>query len=77
MDTVYQIIVFNAFYPYEALIIALLLAFVPYLLIRGVTSRISRWYRAYAQNFANTVEEVIINATGMSHDSRRPRSPKV
>ena len=54
MDTVYQIIVFEAFYPYEALIIALLLAFVPYLLIRGVTSRISRWYRAHAQNFANT-----------------------
>jgi hypothetical protein len=55
MDTVYQIIVFDTFYPYEALIIALLLAFVPYLLIRGVTSRISRWYRAHAQNFANTV----------------------
>jgi hypothetical protein len=55
MDTVYQIIVFDAFYPYEALIIALLLAFVPYLLIRGVTSRISCWYRAHAQNVANTV----------------------
>jgi hypothetical protein len=48
MDTVYQIIVFKAFYPYEALIIALLLAFVPYLLIRGVASRISRWYRVHA-----------------------------
>jgi hypothetical protein len=48
MDTVYQVIVFKAFYPNEALIVALLLAFIPYLLIRGVTSRISRWYRAYA-----------------------------
>jgi hypothetical protein len=57
MDTVYQIIVFKAFYPYEALIIALLLAFVPYLLIRGITSRISRWYRAYPQNFANTAKK--------------------
>jgi inner membrane protein involved in colicin E2 resistance len=54
MDTIYQIVVFKAFYPYEALIIALVLAFVPYLLIRGVISRIARWYRAYAQNFANT-----------------------
>jgi hypothetical protein len=57
MDAVYQIIVFKAFYPYEALIIALLLAFIPYLLIRGVTSRISRWYRAYAQNFANIAKK--------------------
>ena len=54
MDTVYQAMAFKAFYPYEALIIALLLAFIPYLLIRGVTSRISRWYRIHAQNFANT-----------------------
>jgi hypothetical protein len=54
MDTVYQAMVFKAFYPYEALIIVLLLAFIPYLLIRGVTSRISRWYRIHAQNFANT-----------------------
>jgi len=54
MDTVYQIIVFRAFYPYEALIIAVLLAFVPYLLIRGLTSRVARWYRARADNFANT-----------------------
>jgi hypothetical protein len=54
MDTIYQIVVFKAFYPYEALIIALVLAFVPYLLIRGLASRIARWYRAHAQNFANT-----------------------
>ena len=54
MDTVYQAMAFKAFYPYKALIIALLLAFIPYLLIRGVTSRISRWYRIHAQNFANT-----------------------
>jgi hypothetical protein len=57
MDAVYQIIVFKAFYPYEALIIALLLAFIPYLLIRGVTSRISRWYRAYAQISANAAKK--------------------
>jgi len=57
MDTVYQIIEFNAFYPYEALIITLLLAFMPYLLIRGVASRIVRWYRAQAQNLANTPDK--------------------
>jgi uncharacterized protein YhhL (DUF1145 family) len=53
MDTVYQIIVFNAFYPYEALIVALLLAFVPYLLIRGIASRILRWCRADAPDLPN------------------------
>jgi hypothetical protein len=42
MDTIYQIIVFKAFYPYEALIIPVLLAFVPYVVIRGLTSRIAR-----------------------------------
>jgi hypothetical protein len=54
MDTVYQIIVFKAFYPYEALIIALVLACVPYFLIRGVASRIARKYRAGAENLSNT-----------------------
>jgi hypothetical protein len=40
MDMIYQVIVLNMFYPAEALIIALLLAFVPYLLIRGLVVRV-------------------------------------
>jgi hypothetical protein len=55
MDTIYQIIVFNAFYPYEALIIAILLAFIPYLIIRGLASRVARKYRANGDNLANTI----------------------
>lgn len=43
MDAIYQIIVLKRFYPVEALIIALLLAFVPYLLIRGPAARLARW----------------------------------
>jgi hypothetical protein len=43
MDVVYQIIVLRWFYPGEALIVATLLAIVPYLLLRGVTMRIVRW----------------------------------
>ena len=39
VDTIYQIIVFRTFFPYEALIISVLLAFVPYVLIRGLVSR--------------------------------------
>lgn len=40
MDVIYQVMVFKMFYPIEALIIALLLAFVPYLLIRGLVVRV-------------------------------------
>lgn len=42
MDAIYQVLVLKAFHPNEALIVALLLAFVPYLLIRGVVVRIAR-----------------------------------
>jgi hypothetical protein len=42
MDAMYQIIVLRRFYPGEAVIIALVLAFVPYLLIRGPAARIAR-----------------------------------
>ena len=42
MDLVYQITVFGTFYPGEAVTIAILLAFVPYLLLRGPVARIAR-----------------------------------
>jgi hypothetical protein len=43
MDVIYQAIVFETFHPAEAAIIALLLAYVPYLLIRGPVARLARW----------------------------------
>jgi hypothetical protein len=48
MDVIYQYLVFKTFYPAEALVVALLLAFVPYLLIRGPAMRIVRWRRGAA-----------------------------
>ncbi len=46
MDTVYQLVVLKTFYPGEAVIVALALAFVPYLLLRGPIERIARlWLR--------------------------------
>jgi hypothetical protein len=42
MDVIYQIIVLKTFYPVEALIIAVVLAFVPYVVLRGVITRIAR-----------------------------------
>ena len=46
MDGIYQAIEFNYFHPVEAAIIALVLAFVPYLLLRGLIARAARrWLR--------------------------------
>ena len=42
MDVIYQLIVLKTFYPNEALVVALLLAFVPYLIIRGLVLRVAR-----------------------------------
>jgi hypothetical protein len=42
MDVIYQLIFLKTFYPVEALIIALVLAFPLYVLIRGVAARIMR-----------------------------------
>ena len=44
LDGVYQYIAFKSFFPVEALVIAILLAFIPYFLIRGPVARIACWY---------------------------------
>jgi hypothetical protein len=43
MDTIYQLFVLRAFYPAEAVIVAVVLAFIPYLLLRGPIARIARY----------------------------------
>jgi hypothetical protein len=45
MDAVYQLIVLKTFYPGQAVIIALALALVPYVLMRGPIARIAHWSR--------------------------------
>jgi hypothetical protein len=45
MDAIYQVTVLKRFYPVEAVIIAVLLGFVPYLLFRDVVTRILRGWR--------------------------------
>ncbi len=42
MDAIYQFIVFRRFYPVEALVVAAILAIIPYLLIRGPVNRLAR-----------------------------------
>jgi hypothetical protein len=45
MDVIYQVIVLKWIYPFELLLIALLLAVVPYLLLRGPVNRLVRRLR--------------------------------
>ena len=44
MDAAYQIVALRTFYPGEAVIISLVLAFVPYLLTRGSVARVASWW---------------------------------
>jgi hypothetical protein len=53
MDMIYQAIVLRQFYPGEAVIVALLFAFVPYVIIRGPALRIARrWVAAAPRQMA-------------------------
>ena len=45
MDAIYQVVEFKTFYPVEAVIVAIVLGFVPYLLLRGPFRRIAAWWR--------------------------------
>ena len=44
MDAAYQFTVIKAFRPLEMAIVVLLLAFVPYILMRGPARRVIHWY---------------------------------
>ena len=51
MDAIYQFRVFDTFYPDEAVVIALVLAVVPYFLVRGPVTRIAhRWIERSNRN---------------------------
>jgi hypothetical protein len=42
IDLIYQIVVFRAVYPLQLVVIVLILAFVPYLVMRGPVNRIAQ-----------------------------------
>jgi hypothetical protein len=46
IDTVYQLKVFDRFYPVEALTITILLALVPYFVFRWIVELVARWWLA-------------------------------
>src|SRR5215475_8953056 len=45
IDFIYQVIVLRWFYPFQALIVALALAFLPYILLRGPVNRVARFLK--------------------------------
>jgi hypothetical protein len=49
MDSIYQYLELKTFYPGETLLVALLLAFVPYLVLRGLIERVARRWVAGTQ----------------------------
>ena len=46
MDAIYQWRVLDTFFPAEAVVITLILAVIPYVLLRGIVGRIARWRMA-------------------------------
>ena len=46
MDVIYQALVFETFRPGETAIVTVLLAFLPYALLRGPAARLVSWWRA-------------------------------
>jgi hypothetical protein len=58
IDAIYQFIVLRWFYPGEALIVAAILAILPYLLLRGPVNRIARHWSDSASRRGQTSEGV-------------------
>ncbi len=42
LDTIYQLVVLRTFYPFETIVIAVLLGFIPYFLTRGPAARLAK-----------------------------------
>lgn len=46
IDAIYQFKVFDRFYPAEAVMVVLLLAVIPYFVLRGLVETVARWWLA-------------------------------
>ena len=62
LDALFQLIVFKWIYPLECVIVAFVLAFLPYLLIRGPVNRIAR---SFARKSVQKLPVVIIGVLAM------------
>lgn len=50
LDIVYSVIVFKSVHPIESIVIAIILAFVPYLIFRGLVDRIISFFKKKKDN---------------------------
>ena len=57
IDVVYQAVVFWAFYPVQTLIVTVICAIVPYILVRGPTTLLTRNYFRYEQIAKHRMEQ--------------------
>jgi hypothetical protein len=49
IDAIYQFVALKTFFPGEAVIVAIVLCFLPYLFLRGPFARVARWWRGDAR----------------------------
>ena len=52
MDVIYQFKALDRFYPVEALMMAILLAVIPYFIFRWIVERVASWWLARKDNGA-------------------------
>ena len=50
LDAIYQVMTLGTFYPGEAIIVAFVLGFLPYLILRGPVARIARRFQSSREN---------------------------
>ena len=65
MDVVYQLLVWRGLKPFEALSTALILAVIPYLLLRGPVNRLLRLGQTHSKSS--------LSATGQEQKAERPK----
>jgi hypothetical protein len=54
LDVVYQLYVLHFVYPLQAIAVAILLAIVPYVILRGSVTRLARWMETRRQHNGHT-----------------------
>ena len=54
MDVIYQLRALDQFYPAEAVMMAILLAVIPYFVFRWIIERVAPWWRSDRKNTGPT-----------------------
>ena len=74
MDVIYQIKVFDQFYPVEAVMMAILLAVIPYFVFRWIVEHIARWWFARQGNGMLVMEATMDTSPPSPTPTRSPSS---